>query len=197
MTSKRDEILDRAEALFTEHGFHGVSLATIAAAAGLGNAGLIHHFPTKQKLYREVLRRLGEDLDGVVADALTGATGTRAKLETVIRVVATWSLQRAGRARLMIRELLDNVDRVERARTLPLASFLESARELVAAAQAEGQVRASDPLVVLSQIFGAIAYAQLARPTFAKIAGGKLLADERRWMAAVVTDLERTLFAEV
>ncbi len=119
MTSKRDDILDRAEALFTEHGFHGVSLATIAAAAGLGNAGLIHHFPTKQKLYREVLRRLGEDLDSVVADALTGAMGTRGKLETVIRVVATWSLQRAGRARLMIRELLDNVDRVERARTLP------------------------------------------------------------------------------
>ncbi len=50
---------------------------------------------------------------------------------------------------------------------------------------------------VLSQVFGAIAYAQLARPTFAKIAGGKLLADERRWMAAVVTDLERTLFSEV
>lgn len=195
--TKRDDILDRAEALFTEHGFHGVSLATIAAAAGLGNAGLIHHFPTKQKLYRDVLRRLGEDLDSVVAEALTGAIGARAKLETVIRVVATWSLQRTGRARLMIRELLDNVDRVERARTLPLASFVEVARELVVAAQAEGLVRAGDPLVVLSGVFGAIAYAQLVRPTFAKIAGGKLLADERRWMAAVVVDVECTLFAQV
>ena len=193
--SKRDDILDRAEALFTEHGFHGVSLAAIAAAAGLGNAGLIHHFPTKQKLYREVLKRFADELDGNVTEALTGASGTRAKLETLIRAVAAWSLQRSGRARLMIRELLDNVDRVERARTLPLAHFLELCTELVATAQREGLVRAVEPMVVLSQLFGAIAYAQLARPTFAKIAGGKLLADERRWMGAVVADLEHVVFA--
>lgn len=193
--TRRDDILDRAEALFTEHGFHGVSLAAIAAAAGLGNAGLIHHFPTKQKLYREVLKRFADELDGNVTEALTGASGTRAKLETLIRAVAAWSLQRSGRARLMIRELLDNVDRVERARTLPLAHFLELCTELVATAQREGLVRAVEPMVVLSQLFGAIAYAQLARPTFAKIAGGKLLADERRWMGAVVADLEHVVFA--
>ena len=193
--TKRDDILDRAEALFTEHGFHGVSLSAIAAACGLGNAGLIHHFPTKQKLYRDVLRRFAAELDGNVTEALTGAIGTRAKLETLLRAVAAWSLQRAGRARLMIRELLDNVDRVERARTLPLAHFLESCIELIAVAQRESLVRAGDPMVVLSQLFGSIAYAQLARPTFAKIAGGKLLADERRWMGAVVADLEHVLFA--
>jgi len=193
--TKRDDILDRAEALFTEHGFHGVSLSAIATACGLGNAGLIHHFPTKQKLYREVLKRFADELDGNVTEALTGATGTRAKLETLIRAVAAWSLQRSGRARLMIRELLDNVDRVERARTLPLARFLETCAELVAAAQREGLIRTAEPMVVLSQLFGAIAYAQLARPTFAKIAGGKLLSDERRWMGAVVEDLQHVLFA--
>ncbi|HEY1552339.1 MAG TPA: TetR family transcriptional regulator, partial [Kofleriaceae bacterium] len=58
---KRDAILDRAEELFTEHGFHGVTLATIAQAVGLGNAGLLHHFATKQTLYREVLRRLAAE----------------------------------------------------------------------------------------------------------------------------------------
>ncbi|HEY1817083.1 MAG TPA: helix-turn-helix domain-containing protein [Kofleriaceae bacterium] len=193
--SKRDDILDRAEELFTEHGFHGVSLAAIAVAAGLGNAGLIHHFPTKRKLYREVLRRLGDELEGVVSDALTGATGPREKLATVVRVVGTWSLQRSGRARLMMRELLDNVDRVDKARTLPLARFLENARDLVTAAQAEGLVRDGEPLAILAQLFGSIAYAQIARPTFAKILGGKLLADDRRWMATIVADLEQTLFA--
>src|SRR5262249_55219733 len=105
--------------------------------------------------------------------------------------------QRAGRSRLMVRELLDNVDRVERARTLPLAGFVETCRELVVAAQADGSLRHADPLVVLAQIFGAISYAQIVRPTFARITGAKLAADDRRWLAAVVADVERTLLAEV
>ncbi|HEY1547938.1 MAG TPA: hypothetical protein VGG28_08960, partial [Kofleriaceae bacterium] len=140
-----------------------------------------------------------------VGEAIAGAPTIRAKLETLVRAVAAWSQQRAGRARLMIRELLDNVDRVERARTLPLAGFVDACVSLVEAGQMEGTVRHADPLVVLAQVFGALAYAQLARPTFAKIAAGKVsgprgkspVADERRWMSAVVVDVERMLFAEV
>ena len=105
----------------------------------------------------------------------------------------------------MIRELLDNVDRVERARTLPLAGFVETCSSLVEAGQMEGTVRHADPLVILAQVFGSLAYAQLARPTFAKIAASKVsgprgksqVADERRWASAVVTDVERMLFAQV
>ena len=202
---RREAILDRAEELFTEHGFHGVSLATIAQAVGLGNAGLLHHFATKQTLYREVLRRLAAELDSVVGEAIAAAPTIRGKLETLVHAVAAWSQQRAGRARLMIRELLDNVDRVERARTLPLAAFVDACVSLVEAGQMAGTVRHADPLVVLAQVFGALAYAQLARPTFARIAAGKVsgprgkspVADERRWMSAVVVDVERMLFAGV
>ena len=197
--SRRDELLDRAEALFTAHGFHGVTLAAIAAAGGLGNAGLIHYFPTKQKLYREVLRRLGDDLDADVADALTAASGPREQLATLVRAVAAWSLQRAGRARLVIRELLDDggAARIERARTLPLARFIGRATALVEVAQRARLVRTGDPLVVLMQIFGTLAYAQLARPTLARLGGSKHAGDEHRWMGAVVADVERTLFREV
>jgi AcrR family transcriptional regulator len=52
--------LDVAARLFGASGYRGTSLADVAQAAGLSNAGLLHHFPSKQHLLIEVLRRRDE-----------------------------------------------------------------------------------------------------------------------------------------
>jgi AcrR family transcriptional regulator len=46
-----EEILDRAAALFAQHGFAQTSLKALADAAGLSKAGLLHHYPSKEALY--------------------------------------------------------------------------------------------------------------------------------------------------
>ena len=56
----RDMALDVAARLFGTSGYRGTSLADVAQAAGLSNAGLLHHFPSKQHLLIEVLRRRDE-----------------------------------------------------------------------------------------------------------------------------------------
>ncbi len=56
----RDLALDVAARLFGASGYRGTSLADVAQAAGLSNAGLLHHFPSKQQLLIEVLRRRDE-----------------------------------------------------------------------------------------------------------------------------------------
>ncbi len=56
----RDLALDVAARLFGASGSRGTSLADVAQAAGLSNAGLLHHFPSKQQLLIEVLRRRDE-----------------------------------------------------------------------------------------------------------------------------------------
>ncbi|WP_049577488.1 TetR/AcrR family transcriptional regulator [Nonomuraea sp. SBT364] len=53
----RSRILDSAMELFSRSGFHAVSLRDIAAHAGLTHAGLLHHFPGKDALLIEVLKR--------------------------------------------------------------------------------------------------------------------------------------------
>jgi AcrR family transcriptional regulator len=53
----RDLALDAAARLFAATGYRGTSLADVAQAAGLSNAGLLHHFPSKEQLLVEVLRR--------------------------------------------------------------------------------------------------------------------------------------------
>ena len=61
--AKRDEILQIALELFAEKGYDRVSVREIARAAGLSQAGLLHHFSGKEELFLEVLRRR-DDRDG-------------------------------------------------------------------------------------------------------------------------------------
>ena len=50
----RQKVLQAAEPLFAEHGFSGVSMRAIAAAAGVHLGQLPYHFGTKEALYREI-----------------------------------------------------------------------------------------------------------------------------------------------
>lgn len=47
-----ERFLDRVAGLFARHGFDHTSLKDLADAVGLSKAGLLHHFPTKEALYR-------------------------------------------------------------------------------------------------------------------------------------------------
>ena len=59
---RRRAIVDAAVPLFARKGFAGTTTRELAAAAGVSEALLFRHFPSKQSLYREILR-LGCDGD--------------------------------------------------------------------------------------------------------------------------------------
>ncbi|WP_218020410.1 helix-turn-helix domain-containing protein [Nocardia sienata] len=51
----RDIALTRAQALFWERGYEGVSLADLVAATGLASASLYAAFGSKEQLFREAV----------------------------------------------------------------------------------------------------------------------------------------------
>lgn len=51
------ELLEAAEALFTEHGFAGTSIEDIVRAAGVTRGALYHHFDGKAAVFRAVFER--------------------------------------------------------------------------------------------------------------------------------------------
>ena len=58
--ARRAEILRVALEVFTEGGYHGASTREIAARVGLSEAGLFHHFGSKQELLAAVLEARDE-----------------------------------------------------------------------------------------------------------------------------------------
>jgi len=52
----REHLLKTAEALFTEHGYQGVSIRMIAEDSGVSKAALYYHFDSKAALFEEVMR---------------------------------------------------------------------------------------------------------------------------------------------
>ncbi len=54
--STKERILEKAEALFAERGFHGVSIREITTAAKCNMASVHYHFNNKLNLYLEVFR---------------------------------------------------------------------------------------------------------------------------------------------
>jgi AcrR family transcriptional regulator len=69
---RREAILAAADDLFAVQGFRGASLAAIAARVGLSEAGVLHHFPSKEHLLLELLdlrhERDGERIERMVAE---------------------------------------------------------------------------------------------------------------------------------
>ena len=53
--SRRDAILRAAEEVFASQGYRAGSLQSIAKRVGLTQPGLLHHFPTKEHLFIEIL----------------------------------------------------------------------------------------------------------------------------------------------
>jgi AcrR family transcriptional regulator len=67
--AKRAEILRAALEVIARHGYRKTSTRELAAAVGLSEAGMLHYFGSKEKLFEEVLRARDEaDMQRIVAD---------------------------------------------------------------------------------------------------------------------------------
>lgn len=80
-SSSRELIAEHARILFEDHGFGGVSVRQIAAAAGVDPSLVIRHYGSKEGLFLTVIR-----LDGYVSPPLEGP------IETLGHRLAGWVL---------------------------------------------------------------------------------------------------------
>jgi AcrR family transcriptional regulator len=62
VTTRREQILATAAAMFAERGFHGVSVVELGAACGISGPALYKHFESKDAMLAELLVDISEEL---------------------------------------------------------------------------------------------------------------------------------------
>lgn len=168
--ANRDRIVATAMRLFVERGFDQVSVAQVAAAAGVTEKTVFNHFPTKEDL----VYPYNQDFE----DALLAAVRDRAEGESFVGAARAFLLERYGRGLTRSRTI--------RARAENLAVLVDSSAAL--------RLRERDILSRYADSLGAQLTSELGpheadlRPA---VVGGALIAVHR----AVIQEARRGLLA--
>ena len=95
----RDRLLDSAETVLAEHGSQGLTLAAVAARAGVSKGGLLYHYASKDALITALIERLIASFDELVASFRLERPGwyTRAYVEATFAVLCAQDADNARR----------------------------------------------------------------------------------------------------
>lgn len=103
--SRRAALLEAAAQLFAEHGYNGVSIEDLGAAAGVSGPAVYRHFNGKQTVLAALLTGVSQDLlDGSSAVTATSQTAAES-LKALIAFQVDFALRNANVIRVQDKDL--------------------------------------------------------------------------------------------
>jgi AcrR family transcriptional regulator len=162
----RTAILDAAEVLFASKGYAATTVKQIAVKA-VRNTALIHYyFETKEKLYKEVLRRVVTHLVEVTSIALISAPNPEQSIRSVVRAQLSVLRMHPHVHQLIVREMADwGAAHAEDAIHTLAATIFRRFCDFIAAGQREGRFRQDvDPRYVTISILSQLNWVFVAKP---------------------------------
>lgn len=85
--ARREQILDAAFHTFTRRGYRDTAVDEIAAASQTSKGGVYFHFPTKEAIFRELMKTTADRLAAKVERAVAEQTEPIAKADSALRTV--------------------------------------------------------------------------------------------------------------
>lgn len=163
----RSGILREATRLFAAKGYAGTSIQAIADAVGITKPTLVYHFGSKDGLRVAVLEGLighwREELPRLMAAATSGGP----RLDRLLHALFAFFLRDRNRARLLVREFLDQPEAVSALLREHLQPWTSMLTEAIRVGQSQGSIRPdvhpeAYTQVVIHTAIGVIAVGQSA-----------------------------------
>lgn len=89
-----DPVLGAAITCFVSTGYHGATMRSVAAEAGISVPGVYHHYPNKQSLLVAIFQVASSELTAHLRAAVAEAVGTTARLSNLSEATVLFAARR-------------------------------------------------------------------------------------------------------
>lgn len=171
----RDKLLAVALSSFARHGFDGVSLRTIANAAGFDVSMLAHHFGSKADLWHAVVDEVAQTHQALQLDLNQLKSADQPLIKRVTSVTDRMVEHLANQPETIMfitREISVPSERLDYLVEQLIRPGFEVCVPLWREAMDEGLLRPSNPVVLHMGLFSAVAMILSSRHIIAKLGGG-------------------------
>ena len=152
----RERILEAAEAVFADNGYHDAIIDEIGRRTSLSKGGLYFHFPSKEGLFFAVLDRLADRLVKKAEQAASKESAALDRAENALRAVLTTLSRKRQLARLLMVQGYSMGNQFERKRAEIFDRFARVIESELASAVANRETVALDPGLTARIWLGAV-----------------------------------------
>jgi AcrR family transcriptional regulator len=152
----RERILEAAEKLFAEKGFHETAMDEIVQAARVSKGGVYFHFPSKEDLFFALLDKLANALQRDVQQEIARRSGAVNKIQGALEVVLRTLSSKRRLAQILLRQGYGLGPAFERKRLEVYSRFAKLIQENLDQAVTEGSIPFIDTEITAYAWLGAI-----------------------------------------